>query len=152
MNYIKQNLNANEEILSIGKVHWSIFLNPITLISLILITTSSINPYGFHYIYLIMLIIGFTIGLITYSTTEFALTNTRIIKKIGFIQRDIQEIKLSNIESMQMSQSILGRILNYGNVYCKGFGSSTLVIYNISKPLEFKNNVSEILSLKNNQK
>ena len=149
---MKNNLQSGEEVINRSKIHWVIFLNPFFILSLIMIATSNISPFGFHYLFLVLLIFGFLFGLVNYLTTEYILTNNKIIKKIGFIQRDIQELKLENIESIQVSQSILGRMLNYGHLYCIGIGSSTLVIYNINKPVEFKENLDQkIHSLKNNK-
>lgn len=146
MGYITKNLNKDEEILSDTKVHWIIFLNPFVIFSFILIATASLSPYGLHLLYFVLFAVGILWGLVTYYTTEFALTNKRVIKKVGFIQRNIQELKLEKIESVEMSQSIVGRFLNFGTIYCKGVGATNFVIYNVDKPLKFKNEISEMIS------
>ena len=89
---MKNNLQSGEEVINKSKVHWVIFLNPFFILSLIMIATSNISPFGFHYLFLVLLIFGFLFGLVNYLTTEYILTNNKIIKKIGFIQRDIQEL------------------------------------------------------------
>lgn len=143
MGYITKNLNKDEEILSDTKVHWIVFFNPFVIFSFILIATSSLSPYGLHLLYFVFFGFGMIWGLVIYYTTEFALTNKRVIKKVGFIERNIQELKLEKIESVEMTQSILGRFLNFGTIYCKGVGATNFVIYNVDNPLKFKNEISE---------
>jgi uncharacterized membrane protein YdbT with pleckstrin-like domain len=52
----------------------------------------------------------------TWWTTEIAVTNHRIIYKAGLIRRDTVEILM--VESVDVDQSILGRLLGYGTVPC----------------------------------
>ncbi|WP_241596539.1 PH domain-containing protein [Rosenbergiella epipactidis] len=43
-------------------------------------------------------------------STELALTNQRIIAKVGLIQRNTVELRLEKVESLGIHQSVLGRI------------------------------------------
>ena len=49
-------------------------------------------------------------------TTETDVTNLRVVHKTGFIKRQTFEMSLDKVESVDVNQSILGRILNYGDV------------------------------------
>ena len=60
---------------------------------------------------------------IIYSTTEIAITNKRIIAKFGFISRSTIEINLPKVESVQVDQSVMGRMLDYGTVVFSGAGT-----------------------------
>lgn len=42
------------------------------------------------------------------------------------------------VESIRVNQSILGRILNYGNIVVVGAGGSSSPIRFIAEPLEFR--------------
>src|ERR1035438_1960944 len=55
-------------------------------------------------------------------TTETDVTNLRVVHKTGFIKRRTFEISLDKVESVDVNQSILGRILNYGDVTILGVG------------------------------
>ena len=55
-------------------------------------------------------------------TTETDVTNLRVVHKTGFIKRPTFEMSLDKVESVDVNQSILGRILNYGNVTMRGVG------------------------------
>ena len=50
-------------------------------------------------------------------TTETDVTNMRVVHKTGFIKRRTFEMALDKIESVDVNQSIMGRILNYGECH-----------------------------------
>lgn len=75
---------------------------------------------------------------IRYKTTELAFTNKRVIAKFGFISRQTIEINMSKIESIQVNQSILGRIFNFGKLIISGAGTPQAPIPGISNPMEFR--------------
>src|SRR5712671_3377565 len=61
-------------------------------------------------------------------TTETDVTNLRIVHKTGFIKRRTFEMSLDKVESVDVNQSILGRLLNYGNVTVRGVGEGAETI------------------------
>jgi uncharacterized membrane protein YdbT with pleckstrin-like domain len=46
--------------------------------------------------------------------TEIAATDRRVIYKKGLIRRQTNEMNMDKVESVQIDQSILGRMLDYG--------------------------------------
>jgi len=75
-------------------------------------------------------------------TTETDVTNMRVVHKTGFIQRRTFEMALDKIESVDVDQSILGRILNYGDVTINGVGEGRERIRTISSPLAFRSAIT----------
>jgi uncharacterized membrane protein YdbT with pleckstrin-like domain len=75
-------------------------------------------------------------------TTETDVTNLRVVHKTGFIKRRTFEMSLDKVESVDVNQSILGRILNYGNVTVRGVGEGQEVIKTIASPLDFRNHIT----------
>jgi uncharacterized membrane protein YdbT with pleckstrin-like domain len=75
-------------------------------------------------------------------TTETDVTNFRIVHKTGFIKRRSFEMSLDKVESVDVNQSILGRILNYGDVTVNGVGEGTETIKTIASPLAFRNSIT----------
>ena len=49
------------------------------------------------------------------------------------------EISLDKVESVDVNQSILGRLLNYGDVTILGVGEGRETISTIASPLDFRN-------------
>jgi uncharacterized membrane protein YdbT with pleckstrin-like domain len=72
-------------------------------------------------------------------TTETDVTNLRVVHKAGFIKRRTFEMSLDKVESVDVNQSILGRILNYGDVTILGVGEGKETIATIASPLTFRN-------------
>ncbi len=112
--YVDNNLITGEQVIYKTRLHW------ITFISLKGIFTLFIAP------------------LIAYLTSEFAITNKRIIIKTGFISRNTFEMNLSKIESINVNQSILARILGYGTIVIMGTGSTREPFADIRDPLIFR--------------
>lgn len=119
MGYIEKTLTADETILTKIKIHPIIYLKYILFIWLIF-------P-----IY----------GLIKLFFTEYTLTNKRVVTKTGVISRNTEEMRLSKVETVEIRQSILGRIFGYGNVIITGTGISNVVFSYISKPIQVKKEI-----------
>jgi uncharacterized membrane protein YdbT with pleckstrin-like domain len=75
-------------------------------------------------------------------TTETDVTNLRVVHKTGFITRKTFEMSLDKVESVDVDQSILGRILNYGDVTIRGVGEGRETITTIASPLAFRNSIT----------
>jgi uncharacterized membrane protein YdbT with pleckstrin-like domain len=75
-------------------------------------------------------------------TTETDVTNLRVVHKTGFIKRRTFEMSLDKVESVDVNQSILGRLLSYGNVTVRGVGEGVETIRTIASPLDFRNHIT----------
>src|SRR5262249_39431347 len=75
-------------------------------------------------------------------TTEVAVTDRRIIYKIGFIKRRTVEMHMDKVESVDVDQTILGRIFSYGDITIRGTGETMETLRTIDHPLDFRNHVT----------
>ena len=73
--------------------------------------------------------------------TEIAVTNRRIIYKKGLIRRQTNEMNMDKVESVKINQSILGRMLDYGDVTILGTGEGFETLCTIASPIELRNSV-----------
>lgn len=96
-------------------------------------------------------LILFVLIFLKYKTTELVVTNKRLIAKSGLIKRQAIEMTLSKIESLQVSQSIMGRMLNYGTIIISGAGNPQARLPNISAPLIFRKTFNQIVEDKTQQ-
>jgi uncharacterized membrane protein YdbT with pleckstrin-like domain len=78
------------------------------------------------------------IAFVKYKTTELAITTKRVIAKFGFISRRTVEINIHKVESIQVEQSMPGRIFGYGTLLISGAGEPQAPILGISRPMEFR--------------
>ncbi len=75
-------------------------------------------------------------------TTETDVTNMRVVHKTGFIKRRTFEMALDKVESVDVNQSIMGRLLNYGDVTIMGVGEGKETIATIAAPLDFRSHIT----------
>ena len=140
MSYIKTNLTNNEEL----KYHSRISLKPILINYSALIIIGFFFGYGIRDWYLgltislLIFIIYLPFVLIDYFGSEFGVTGKRVISKKGIISRNASEMNLSSIESVNVDQGIIGRILNYGSVKISGRGTTTVDFRNIDEPVKVR--------------
>ena len=93
----------------------------------------------------LLLLPAFGLGLILWGvayvrirSTEVAVTTKRLIVKHGFIRRHTIEININKVESIQVNQSLIGRMLNFGTLVIAGTGASHAPIDGIAEPLVFR--------------
>ena len=130
MGYIEDTIGANEKIVYTVKFHW-------------IYTFSAFLYLLFLGVFIIGIII-FLKMMINKWTTERALNNSRYIQKTGWIARNTEEISIYKIEEVDLSQSILGRILGYGSISISGTGSGNIVLKSIDDPLLFQKNLNNL--------
>jgi uncharacterized membrane protein YdbT with pleckstrin-like domain len=80
------------------------------------------------------------------SSSEFAITNKRVLIKVGLVRRHSLELLLQKVEGIGVDQSILGRILGYGTITVSGVGGTKEAFRMISSPLEFRRQVQASLA------
>jgi uncharacterized membrane protein YdbT with pleckstrin-like domain len=63
--------------------------------------------------------------------------------KAGWMRKVSMEVILNKVQGVDVSQSIMGRMLNYGVVTIKGIGINNMTIKNVREPFEFREKVQE---------
>ena len=160
MSYIDKHLMDGENVVYRTKLHWIIFWG--ALIFLVLTVAafalyfygSMNNNQDYKYIggilgviFLLVTLVWGIHSFIPYATSEFGLTNKRVMIKTGFIRRDSLEILLTKVEAMHVSQGITGRVFDYGTIDIRGTGGTSNKFDRIHAPLEFRKRVLEQVSL-----
>lgn len=148
MSYIDKNLLPDERILFRTKKHLIIFLVPAILTILSIIAYSYMQS---NYILskvdwapsLIVLIFWAASGL-DYVTSEFAVTNKRVMMREGFFTRHANEMRINTISQVNVDQSLLGQVLDYGIVSINAFGAFDAYPM-IAHPFTFQKYVNEQL-------
>jgi uncharacterized membrane protein YdbT with pleckstrin-like domain len=77
-------------------------------------------------------------ALVSYATSEFTITNRRVVVKIGWLRRRTMEININKVESAGVLQGLQGRILGYGDITLTGTGGTKELLKKISRPFEFR--------------
>ena len=147
--YIDEILQPGEKVLYSTNAHWMFYLPAIAawiLAVLLLILSRSTTTEGLILLCLSAAAVVAIAALYWTAkawfhrwTTETDVTNLRVVHKTGFIKRRTFEMSLDKVESVDVNQSILGRILNYGDVTILGVGEGKETIATIASPLSFRN-------------
>jgi len=148
MSYIEKNLMDGESILYRSNLHWIVFLWPIIwfFFAVILLRRGGDTAASGGLLILIAIITGVS-SFISYKTSEFGITNKRVIVKVGFIRRNSLEVLLNKVEGIQVSQGVLGRILGFGSITVSGTGGTKDPFHKIDSPLEFRRKVQEQIAV-----
>ena len=139
MGYIESNLLSDEQVVYTARLHWIIFLKPFALVLLGLIFLF-IQPI----IGAVVILIGlaaFVPPVVDYFSSEFGVTNKRVVIKVGFVRRRTLELLLRHVEAISVDQSVTGRILDFGSLTLTGTGGVTELFHKVRSPLEFRRRI-----------
>ena len=149
MGYIEKNLMNDENILYRARLHWVVFLWPAIwlIVAAIFFNRGTETAVIAGLLFVLIAVFKGIESFITFSTSEFGVTNQRVIAKVGFIRRNSIEIFLAKLEAIQVNQSVLGRILGYGSITVSGTGGTRDPFYNIADPLELRRKIQEQIAM-----
>jgi uncharacterized membrane protein YdbT with pleckstrin-like domain len=151
--YIDENLQPGEKVLYAANAHWIFFLPAILLwiLAAAFLVLSWMVPTGSPLMLACWALAAVVALVAVYKTvtawfhrwtTETDVTNLRVVHKTGFINRQTFEMSLDKIESVDVDQTILGRIFGYGNVTITGVGKSEEKLKTVPSPLAFRNAIT----------
>ena len=148
--YIDEILQPGEKVLYSTNAHWIFYLPAIAawlVVLALLAASASVPPMAVLALpaaaVIAVVALYFTVrGWFHRLTTETDVTDRRVVHKTGFIKRRTFEIALDKIESVDVEQSILGRIFNFGDVTIMGVGEGKQTISTIASPLAFRSAIT----------
>ncbi|MFN4090634.1 MAG: PH domain-containing protein [Alphaproteobacteria bacterium] len=143
MSYIQKNLLPGETVIYRAELHWIIFVGPLLIIGVgfVLSFLPSEPETNWGSIALALGLFLLANSALTKWTSEFAVTDRRIIAKVGFVRRTSLETLMSRVEGIEVHQDIPGRILGYGTIIVRGVGGGTKPIRFISQPMALRSHV-----------
>jgi uncharacterized membrane protein YdbT with pleckstrin-like domain len=148
MSYVERNLLGDEKVIFMTKKHLIIFFIPaaVTLVALIAIPFMTHNPIlrGLEWLPWTVALILWAYAGLEYWTSEFAVTNQRILMREGFFYRHASDMRLHSISQINVVQDPIGQLLKYGTISLNAFGAYDDFSY-IAHANEFKNAVNEQL-------
>jgi uncharacterized membrane protein YdbT with pleckstrin-like domain len=151
MSYVQRVLQPGEVVRHVAGLHWIAYVPGVLLLVLAGIVLIVVPDHQWFVQLVRVGIAGLcaVIGLVLLGrawfdwwTTEIAVTDRRVIYKTGFIQRNTTEMHMDKVESVEVKQSVLGRILDYGHVEIRGVGTGFEPLRNIAAPIELRNHIT----------
>lgn len=122
--YVDSNLLPNERVMHRTQLHWIIYV-PHVLLMLV----------GIGFVSIIF-------AWLDRLTTEMAVTDRRVIFKVGWISRRTVELRLQQVEAVLVNQGIFGRLFGYGDMTVVGTGGTKETFSAVIEPLYFRNVVN----------
>jgi len=167
MSYIKNSLAENEEIIEYFYLNKYMYFP----IYLVLFFRFAMIGYGLYLLSLppeekfleiipnlyagsALSIIGLLLSLKSvynlfyFKSMDMGLTNRRIVLKTGIIAINTKELRLQAIETVEVKQGALDRILGFGDVYITGRGNSIIIYKGVEDPVYIKKKIASMLNNK----
>ena len=148
MSYVQRVLQPGETLIYQTRLHWLVYARAIGLVIVAAalaagassITTAELQMLlwaGAGGVLVLGLIAGIAAGL-RRASTELAVTDHRVIYKRGIIGRFTIEMARSKVESVDVVQSFLGRVFNFGTILVRGTGGSLEPFRDVEDPLRLR--------------
>src|SRR5262245_18345450 len=155
MSYVNRVLQPGEVVRHTASPHWSLYLPGlgvcVVAVSIALLRPDAAEQWTMNRIVVIAAVLCFAAGLVLLAqawfkrwTTEIAGTDRRVIYKTGFIWRNTTEMHMAKVERLEVKQSVLGRILDDGDVEIRGVGTGFEPLRKIDAPLEPRNHITAV--------
>jgi hypothetical protein len=145
MSYVGRTLAAHERILFRTGYHWLVWMESLLLVAPAIAVALSTFPFaGVDYAYLGLSLIPLPFGLYFFARAmlvEIVVTNERLAYKTGLIAFRTEEIGLDSIETIEIEQSILGRLLGYGTITVHGTGRECVKIGMVNDPVGLRRHI-----------
>lgn len=145
MGYVENNLMKNEKIVYQAQMHWWIFVRPVIflIIGLAFLTAGEEGPTKtVGSVITILSLIGLLWQFIRKKTSEFVVSNKRVVLKVGVIRQNMNEVVLNKAEGMNVNQGLFGRIFGFGSIIVTSGGAAN-GYPTIADPLRFRKEINE---------
>jgi len=156
MGYADKNLAPGETIFYRARYHWIIYR--FTIVLLILAAALGVaalyasrsqagdevgRPVGIlAAAFVVLALLAYLVRRFRASLDEFVVTNRRVIRKVGFYAREIQQAPLEKVQDITVEQGAFGRMLGYGTVIVETASEKGMLIFpSIASPDGFRNHL-----------
>ena len=147
MSYIKHVLQPGEKIIMIGRLSWILYYRAILylILGVVLVVLEHLYwdkdeiIYATAALFAVLVVVSAVHAWFVRFITEIAVTDKRVIYKRGFITRHTIEINMDKVASVDVDQSILGRLFDYGTVTVQGTGLTFEPLRRIEAPVALRN-------------
>jgi hypothetical protein len=160
MSYVDSHLVPGETVIYETRLHWIVMLGHIIVGCLLLALPGAFLLYyaasqtgipssnlhimeGGGVALIVCGVVAILVGTVRRNATEMALTNRRVVIKTGLVGRKTIEMLLNKVESIEVSETVLGRMLGYGTIVVIGTGGTPEPFDQVAHPLEFRSRVQQ---------
>ncbi len=152
IDYVLQQLGATEDIRYTERHHWVFFVAEmirwilfavVVLALIIMLRVWWLPDAGWVWWLLLLFLVPagrIAWGFLSWRMNVYVLTNRRVIESTGVLSKRVSDSSLEKLTDIVLKQSILGRMLGYGDivVLTAAAGAGVNHLKQIRKPMEFK--------------
>ncbi len=152
MPYYTKVLQPGETVRVVATLHWLVYGKTLLLfvVAAVLVGIAwSVDDVAQKRLALIAAIVVYALMAValisewlTRRGTEIVVTDHRVIYKRGLISRRTVEMNVSKIETVDIKQSFLGRLLDYGTINLRGTGETLELLERIGSPIAVRNAIT----------
>ncbi|MBS0364931.1 MAG: PH domain-containing protein [Proteobacteria bacterium] len=135
MSYVENNLLPGERVAFRTRLHRIIFLAPGIFSLIFFLLSAFVHPFA---VVLLLPLAWLLVRFIEYFTSEFAVTDKRVIIKVGAVSTRTLELQLAKVETIAVNQGLIGKMAGYGDITVTGTGGSKERFKRVSAPLELR--------------
>lgn len=144
MSYLQKSLAPGETVVAVFKLHWFMWLRfwiviALGIIAVIALLIAQIPLGALGAAVLAIVIAGYQ--WLWLRGIEQAVTNRRVVRKIGIVSRNTTELRLASIETVDLRQTFWGRVFGYGDVEITGRGETAMLLDRIAHPIDVKREI-----------
>lgn len=154
MSYIDGNLLSGEQVVFRTRLHWKILVGPFLFTVVTFLPVVWVLTRGtWNSLILIVPAVGLLIlvtALIRRQSSDFAVTNKRVMMKTGVFSARSVELLLGKVEAIAVHQTLGGRIFGYGDIVVTGSGGTEEAFSGIQAPLELRRAVQAVTDKQTN--
>ncbi len=148
MSYVRRVVQPSEKIIAVGRLSWIVYHRAIAFLLVGIVLVILEHSYSNEALLIIATGAVFGVAAIFSAihawfirwTTEIAVTDKRVIYKRGFIRRHTVEMNMDKVATVDVDQSILGRLLDYGSIRIVGTGGAPGIEHldRVAQPLSLR--------------
>ena len=148
MSYLDRSLLEGERVVYRTRLHWLMILTPVFFAAIVtapiawFLSTGTWSNYAWIPVAIWLLVL--VAAVIKRQSSDFAVTNKRVMMKVGVFSSRSVELLLNKIEAIAVNQSLAGRMFGYGDIEVTGSGGTKEEFANIQAPLQFRRAVQSV--------
>ena len=123
MSYVQRVLQPGEQVRHISSIHWIVYWPGVAVALLAVVaywlSETRLLPGLWRYTAYALALVAVVLLIqqwFQWLVTEIAVTDRRVIYKKGLVRRQTNEMNMDKVESVQIDQPVLGRMLDYASV------------------------------------
>lgn len=127
--YLESLLSEREKVLLITRQHWFLLASAIFVecVAILIIFAAAVAAaVAFPPFIILIVAVGFlllmlplgtmTRDILVWTNRQYLVTNRRVMQIAGIFNKNVTDSSLEKVNDVKMSQSVLGRMFNYGDI------------------------------------